>query len=357
MNYEGKAFLLGCMVSTVIILVIQGSYDIIYGKYSDHGADHQYLSSSSNRQLQMVNNGYPENNQLNNNKPNTILLGIFSTVEEKERREKLRNYIFRNPARADPRLCSLNEFLSKQGGGNNNNNNIPGLFECQVAYTFVVGANTNPQGPYVHTDSSQMHILVGDQYIQDKEPDVVYLNIKENMNRGKTPTWFKYASGLAMNAGAIFDYVAKLDSDTLLSVPNLIHMLNHDLPSQPKNVYGGIVCDETACGDPKLCHEVLQGKVYMTGQFYFLSVDLAAYISSDKLNRDSISAYSEDVNVGMWVHSSNRILKLVILNNKNVFWIHNTKEDDRIDEKYNDYFVQLRKFPLYSFWLRPKWWD
>jgi len=279
-----------------------------------------------------------------------MLLGIFTIMEEKEIRNKLREYIYRNPKRADPRLCSLPEFIQKQEEGQ--------PCECQVVYTFVIGANTGPNGQYIHRDDSKTPLIVNQQYIADFEPDVTYLNVHENMNKGKTPTWFKYANGLSRSFGENgFNYIGKLDSDTLISVPNLIHMINHDLPSEAKNVYGGIVCDEKACGDPERCHEILQGKVYMTGQFYFLSLDLASYVSDDALNRAAISSYSEDVDMGLWVHSSNQILKLVILNNKNVFWIHNVKNMDRLEEKYTDYFVRQRKFPMYTFWLKPKWWD
>lgn len=84
--------------------------------------------------------------------------------------------------------------------------------------------------------------------------------------------------------------------------------------------------------------------------------DLAQYISDDSLERKAISNYSEDVDFAMWVHSRNQILRLYILNNKNVFWIHNAKSNEKMDQRYNDYFVKQRKFPKYSFWLKPKWW-
>lgn len=336
-----QGFLLGCIASTVIILCLQAKHLFVTDMaYVEHGL------VPINRRTQL-SDGYDRSYLQSANRPPRMLVGVFTTVEEKNRRQKLRDYIFKNPSRMDSRLCSLDEFMQR---------NLPA--ECQVIYTFVVGANMNPKGPLTHTDKSQMPILVNPKYLPEVESDVTYLNIRENMNKGKTPTWFKYASKISSTFGEnSIDYIAKLDSDTLISIPNLLDMLNYDLPTVPRNVYGGIVCDEKACGDPERCHKILQGKIYMTGQFYFISHDLASYISDDKLDRASISQYSEDVDLGMWVHSSNRILKMIVLNNKNVFWIHNTKDNEKIDQKYQDYFVKQRKFPMYTFWLKPKWWD
>ena len=362
------AFFTGCIVSSAFFLIMQrgistsnfDDHQNIY-HYDNHPQDSSVDKEDGQRMLQFVNNRYNTESltQASKEKPIRMLLGIFTTIEEVERRQKLRDYIFKNPTRADPRLCSLNEFLMDNNDLNNFHSDIsPRYQQCQIIYTFIVGANTSRNAPLYHTHASNMPILVSKTYIPNVEPDVVYLNIKENMNRGKTPTWFKYATMFNDSLdNYVFDYIAKIDSDVLLSIPNLLDMINNNLPREPKNVYGGILCDERACGDPKRCFKVLQGKVYMTGQFYFLSHDLARYISNDKLDRAGISLYSEDVDLAMWVHSSKRILNLIILNNKNVFWVHNAKELTKMDAKYNDYFVKQRKFPKYSFWLKPNWWD
>lgn len=142
-------------------------------------------------------------------KPTRFLLGIFTTIEEVARRKRLRQYIFQNPERGDERVCSLNDFLQWEQDGRPNS--------CQVVYTFVLGMN--PNAPTIHLDSGGKPILFPWD-IPGREDDVTYLNIKENMNDGKTPTWFKYGAQLSPKYGPpTFDYIAKLDSDTLISLP------------------------------------------------------------------------------------------------------------------------------------------
>lgn len=317
-----------------------------------------------------------------------IVLGVFTTIEETERRRKLREYIFRNPSRVDPRLCSLNEFLEWESKGIDNG--------CRVLYTFVVGAGDPADAPPFYRSSWGRPPVVPfddvERWTSSKvqgiafEPDATYLNVRENMNEGKTPAWFKYASDLNEHGERLFDYAAKIDSDTLLSVPDLLHLLDNDLPvgEDAFNVYGGILCDQrVACerhdDDAKRdhCERTLHGRVYMTGQFYFLSADLAAYVGhddqlvtrkaagaggkeqrrpKDENNKDERSPYSEDVDLALTLHDSNRVLRLVVLNNKNVFWLHNTKTNEKMDAKYIDYFVKQRRFPKYSFWIKPNWW-
>ena len=45
------------------------------------------------------------------------------------------------------------------------------------------------------------------------EPDMTLLNIRENMNEGKSQTWMKYAATIAEEYD--LDYVAKCDADSL----------------------------------------------------------------------------------------------------------------------------------------------
>lgn len=360
-------FMLGCIVSSVFLMTVNHFTELSNSSIpnnDDNNKQHRFLFGLQGR----YGNHHPQQVLYDNYQggaPPRFLLGIFSTVEEKERRQKLREYIFRNPSRPDPRLCSLTEYLQWEQDRIDNG--------CQVVYTFVVGAGDD-NGPANYRSSWGTPILVDHESLKnrnmDVEPDVTYLNIKENMNDGKTPAWFKFATSLNHRPsnnnnetpdGDTFQYVAKMDSDTLLSVPDLLHMLNGDLPRT--NAYGGILCDQAAACmshtiEQKLrtCVDVLHGRVYMTGQFYFVSADLASYASDDDLDRNAISSYSEDVDFGMWLHASNRILKLVVLNNKNVFWLHELKTHDKMDAKYTDYFARLRKFPMYSFWLKPNWW-
>ena len=78
-------------------------------------------------------------------------------------------------------------------------------------YTFVVGANSNgPTNLVDYNNSSHPLILdvseIPSQYAFSNtsdasdndvtEKDITFLNIKENMEEGKTPTWFLVANTL-----------------------------------------------------------------------------------------------------------------------------------------------------------------
>jgi hypothetical protein len=61
-------------------------------------------------------------------------------------------------------------------------------------------------------------LLLSHHYFSTKaEDDVVYLNIKENQMDGNMTTFFRYASEFAQ-----FDYIAKVDDDTLFFPANLL---------------------------------------------------------------------------------------------------------------------------------------
>lgn len=60
--------------------------------------------------------------------------------------------------------------------------------------------------------------------------DVITLPIEENMNLGKTYSYFSY-----MHQHHSFDYVMKLDSDAILNLPRLLEVL----PIEPEETYMG----------------------------------------------------------------------------------------------------------------------
>jgi uncharacterized protein (DUF488 family) len=69
--------------------------------------------------------------------------------------------------------------------------------------------------------------------------DTVYLNIRENMNDGKSQTWFRYATMVLENH--YFDYIGKMDTNTLLFPDKFLNETFDRLPPFPNNTrtYGG----------------------------------------------------------------------------------------------------------------------
>ncbi|KAJ3069480.1 hypothetical protein HDU98_007455 [Podochytrium sp. JEL0797] len=97
---------------------------------------------------------------------------------------------------------------------------------------------------------------------------VVMLDIKENMNSGKTLAWFNYSRSLAYTVHPTLEgeycprylHIGKGDDDTLIHIPRLSRHLSI-LPTQGKPNYVGMDIDRFA-----------------TGMLYFLSTSLVEYI-------------------------------------------------------------------------------
>lgn len=244
----------------------------------------------------------------------TMLLGIMSYEKDFERQKYIRETYAK-----DPRICPLSDFFS----GSNS--------DCRLPYVFVLGSSHGNK-PTDHRDDSTPLVL--DPPIDATTNDMVYLNIKENMNEGKSFTWFKYAATVneviktGNKQNRLIDYVAKLDTDSRLSVTKLLSFIDNDLPPAPfnTNFYGGM-----PTGNVKL------NTLYMQGQFYFLSMNLAHYIgheitADDRLKRTTqyhTDGYFhvEDMAIGVLVHSHPRPIKITSIWKDIKFWKHHLKTE------------------------------
>jgi hypothetical protein len=198
------------------------------------------------------------------------------------------------------------------------------IHDCQIAYTFVVGAN--PEGPTdlveMHHSNSSYPLVVEHPISQSGntlEDDVTYLNMKENMNQGKTPSWFQYAATVMDDypSLSLFDYIGKLDTDTLLYIPKFLEMVEQTLeqPYHPRHnnndqtrVYGGTEMLQTPCDSVNVDSSCKppNALTYMSGQFYFLSPNLVQYVISQEFfqsQRNELRVVDEDYSMGRWVHS------------------------------------------------------
>lgn len=245
--------------------------------------------------------------ELHRDKRVTFLIGIFSTLEEEELRTSVRSSFF---VHRDGRVCSLQEYV-KSGHRKK---------VCQILYTFVIGAN--PGGPTLILDDSSFRRTAAPE---TGEPDITWLNIRENMQDGKTQTWFSFAASFTRRYE--IDYVAKMDMDTVLDTRALLEFIDVNLPPKPKvpapdrrKRYGGLLQEFLACGSYIHC-QMLRGTVYMSGQFYFVSGDLAEYISSDVFNSSQLRTGFEDLDFGLWVFSYPATVNLVVMSGEMV-WVH-----------------------------------
>ena len=220
-----------------------------------------------------------------------VLLGIVGTQSEADtaRRKLIRKtylstfHVLNEVGLAEDyetvdRICSLSDLL------NNKRNTVA---DCQLVYVFVLGAwdNTNttaltdltgisdPSFPYTVDRSSS----------ENFEDDVLYLNIRENMNDGKTDTWFRYASTILPAESLGIDLIAKVDTDTVVFPKAFLDELDkvllqqHGVQRPATSIYGGL-------SEIAHANEI----AYMQGGFYFLSRDVAAHITSEACPRQYI---------------------------------------------------------------------
>ena len=152
-------------------------------------------------------------------RPVTFLWGIptINSEQERTRRKLIREtylsfYDLEEQGHSNF-ICSLNDIFQKR---------VSLGHQCRIAYTFFMGANANGPTELLFPNKS-FPILVSNpnmsSTIQEEEDDIVYLNIRENQFDGKMPTWFKYASMVVEEMNVPFDYIAKIDSDTLVFTP------------------------------------------------------------------------------------------------------------------------------------------
>lgn len=96
---------------------------------------------------------------------------------------------------------------------------------CRLVYAFVVGANpTGPTNLVDYSNNSSHPLTLTEADVVDQfqfpdlfnsssivsgefvEKDMIFLNIKENMEEGKTPSWFLVANTLVQEYE--IDYIA-----------------------------------------------------------------------------------------------------------------------------------------------------
>jgi len=279
-------------------------------------------------------NGPPPEKRSGPGDDTVFLLGIFSTlkdVEESEARQRIRDtYLsYKN----DPRICSLKNYMMWKDAEaakvqtENTGDEASSSSICKILYTFVIGGNENTEESHYRLNEDRP-ITINAEDIEKAEEDSVYLNIKENISHNKTLAWFKYASEIAESYG--IDYISKLDSDTMVSIPHLMDYIITDLPPNPYavRVYGGSLYNHHP--------STKTGNLYAAGQFVFMSVDLADFVSSDDIDRASIAQgyrspakafEEEDVDVGTIVWSHPYPIKGIFMNQR-IVWIHRLKTAD-----------------------------
>mmetsp|Transcript_21277 Transcript_21277/g.31508 ORF Transcript_21277/g.31508 Transcript_21277/m.31508 type:complete len:349 (+) Transcript_21277:86-1132(+) len=240
----------------------------------------------------------------------SMLIGIFSTTGSKysHRRDYIRDTFL---GQDEPRLCTIQEFIRQT-------EESPQKRVCQVAYTFVIGAGGHDR-PTDHDDNEPL--TVDNDQFGNSEDDCTYLNVMENMEDGKSPTYLKFGANIANQYG--IDYITKMDDDTVLTHKNFFDWIDSDLPPTPYNTrtYGGATRPSR-----------IKTTLYGAGEFYFMSTDLADYVGNKLTTEDRLlmmhpRRHVEDLDMGTFVFSNPRPIKFVSMDQKKI-WSHPKKTED-----------------------------
>ena len=272
------------------------------------------------------NNEYAPAPSAQQRKPR-VLVGIFSI-------DTYHGYLIRERHRTlfqswnDTRICCLAVYQSYaaqlvHSPGENN--------PCEFVYTFVIGANpdgtkllvqvpavvaTRDKDDEEHDGPTERNTTMDRESISsswlmplsslqngpDREsPDMTLLNIRENMNYGKSQSWIAYSSTMLANAQSDFDYIAKWDDDSILLLPEYFDFVDTNLPShKPYNsmFFVGTPLDKSHWDKRKQTvadHERVETlydlqyngiHVYFGGQLYIMSIDLAQFITEEAIQNN-----------------------------------------------------------------------
>lgn len=290
----------------------------------------------------------PEKERKKKRKNKKFLLGIFSMISpsERSRRQLIRetylerntNILKNNPNvdNSSSKICDIRHYMALYKSGN-----LEKADECVVLYAFIVGGGVSTSSNYEEEDhfrtNRPLEIFPESPGGYEPEPDVIYLNVKENLVTGKVPTYFKWA--FQMSQEYDIDYVSKVDDDTMLFMPYLFEKIIDPLPPFPYNqrLYGGWLTDFYQCGGKEHCLKISPDG-YMAGQFYFMSPDLAYVVSSDEHERNyALQKESLDIGVSIfdWAKVNKIMIHLFVIGGNYYLWEHPVIDSDVWKDKYN----------------------
>ena len=233
----------------------------------------------------------------------------------------------------DPRVCSLPDFKSMP---------LSERYICELIYTFVIGANPDAS-PELVDNSRPFEVdrpITGTSRDLN-EPDMTLLNIRENMNEGKSQTWMFYGSKIAEEYD--LDYVGKVDADSMLHLHEFFHFAYKNMPPSPYNsmMYVGALRDKAywpkhTTDAERVKFETYFGTVYdgvhlyVAGQLYILATDLAKFVGNEALSgKCSYCEGHEDHDISAIAFHSPEPIKLVVIGRTHRFWEHPVKGEPR----------------------------
>lgn len=163
------------------------------------------------------------------------------------------------------------------------------------------------------------------------------------MNDGKSPTWFAYALSIQEQFPQI-NYIVKTDSDAMPLLDKFFDLTqNGVLPPVPHNqdIVAGLPVDKFWWGNLR-SRDKQTGKeryfkrkyggyihFYMQGQWYLFSPDIVKVIVSEAEDASSYEEFHEDHDVTSMAYHSERPIRNVFIDLKNMPTFHGVKTRNR----------------------------
>lgn len=307
------------------------------------------------------------------------LMGIFSSDNMFDGTHRTWHRHLFNDIWKDERVCTLSQFRTS--------NDTTVQQKCELIYTFVAAASDDPNAPterLEETDTADNPIELLGGYKNPMKgdinwPDVTHLNIRENMNEGKSQTWFYFGSKIAnefRKTSTPIDYVMKFDSDSILRLHDFLELAHTRLPPAPynKNIFAGALRDKgpwyfknSKLGHPQSelsRYESHWGReydgvhLYLAGQCYLMSTDLAAFVAAEapysrvRVAKGGYIEGHEDHDIAAMVFHNPLPISLITIGKTQRFWEHPVKGAPRYNKIVKRETARVKRTPYEGKMLR-----
>ncbi|KAF5725929.1 beta-1 3-galactosyltransferase 16 [Tripterygium wilfordii] len=176
---------------------------------------------------------------------------------------------------------------------------LPDQYQRRQFLRLVYGTQSPPTGAQVdvkfvfcNLTKEEQKVIVALEIM--RYDDIIILNCTENMNNGKTYTFFSSLPEMLSAADKPYDYVMKGDDDIYIRLQNLVESVR---PLARQDLYYGFVI-------PCESMESFKGH-YMAGMAYLVSWDIVEWIRVSEIPKNNLHG-PEDKVFGEWLRDGRR---------------------------------------------------
>uniref|UniRef100_A0A803QAI1 Hexosyltransferase n=1 Tax=Cannabis sativa TaxID=3483 RepID=A0A803QAI1_CANSA len=179
---------------------------------------------------------------------------------------------------------------------------LPDQYHRRHFLRLIYGTQSQPTGARIDVKFVFCNLTKEDQKVLValeimRHDDIIILDCKENMNKGKTYTYFSSLPEMLNDTTnqdyPPYHYVMKADDDTYFRLENLVDSLRG---ASKEDLYYGYVIP---------CPSMDPFKHYMSGMGYMVSWDIVEWIKESEIPRNHLEG-PEDKTFGDWIKEGHR---------------------------------------------------